>query len=134
MIEDFEDRLNRALPDSDQLILEDARRLTGPGLLWAYPGAVLDILYQGFDANRVIGLWQKHSRRVLGAVSWRHEHTISRAFEGGLNLAISAPMDQLYSAILVAQTAWHFCAAELLDQPVQDFDNLIKELKASMQA
>ncbi len=134
MIEDFEDRLNRALPYSEQLILEDARRLTGPGLLWAYPGAVLDILYQGFEANRVIGLWQKHSRSVLDAVGWRHEHTTSRAFEGGLNLAISAPMDQLYSAILVAQTAWHFCAAELLDQPVQDFDNLIKELKASMRA
>lgn len=134
MIEDFEAYLHTLIPETDNLTLEDARRLTGPGLLWEHPGAVLDVLFTEFEVNRVIALWRQEARRVLDALGWEREHITARAFEGGLNLGISAPMDQLYSATLVAQTAWYFCAAQLLNQKVEASDPFIARLKLVMQA
>ncbi len=46
MIEAFEEVLGNALPESELIRLDDARRLTGPGLLWSCQGAVLDIYYE----------------------------------------------------------------------------------------
>lgn len=112
--------------------MDDSRRLTGPGMLWDHPGAVLDISFSVFDPQQIIAIWNKNARRVLDGVGWGGERIISRPFAGGLNLAISAPMDQLYSAIFVAQTAWHFCAAEILDQPASNFDAMIGNLKTVM--
>ncbi len=134
MIEALEASLTEALPDSGQLKLEDARRLTGPGLLWTYPGAVLDVLYQGFTSEQILKLWRKQARRLLNAVGWEQEQLTSRTYEGGLNLAISAPMDLLYSAVIVAQTAWHLVAAELLNHPARNFDQLVRELKSIFEA
>ena len=41
-IEDIENALDIPIPTSDTLVLDDDRRLTGPGLLWNEAGAVLD--------------------------------------------------------------------------------------------
>ena len=131
-IEDIENALSIPIPSSDQLTLDDYRRLTGPGILWERPGAVLDVFFEGFDTDRVIELWNAHARRALEAVGWGDERVASRRFDGGVNLAISAPMDQLYSAIFVAQTAWHFCAAQLLDEPEGDFTQLIEDVRGVM--
>ena len=120
------------IPVSNQLVLEDARRLTGPGMLWDHPGAVLDISFGTLDPQQLIAIWDGYARRVLEAVGWDGEHIINRQFTGGMNLAISAPMDQLYSSIFVAQTAWHFCAAQILDQPAGNFDTMIGNLKTVM--
>lgn len=132
MVEAIEDALSIPIPSSDGLVMEDCRRLTGPGMLWAYPGAVMDIFFQDFDTEDVIHRWRSEARRVLDAIGWENEQITERRFEGGVNLAISAPMDQLYSATFAAQTAWHFCAASLLDQTPGDFDQMIKELRAVM--
>ena len=132
-IENFEAQLNAALPGSKRLVLEDARRLTGPGLLWAYPGATLDILYRGFTAKQIIDRWAHYARQTLDAVGWQSQQITQRKFSGGLNLAISAPMDLLYSATLIAQASWHFCAAELLDQQALPVGMLHDELKRIMQ-
>ena len=120
------------IPASEQLVLDDARRLTGPGMLWNYPGAVLDISYEMLDPQQIITIWNGYARRILDAVGWGSEQIVNRRFAGGLNLAISAPMDQLYSAIFVAQTAWHFSAAEILDQPSGNFETMIGNLKTVM--
>lgn len=133
MIEAFEEALNNALPESELIRLDDARRLTGPGLLWSCQGAVQDIYYTKFGAEQVHRVWHTYAGRVLDALGWQHERITVRAFEGGSSIAISAPMDQLYSAVLIAQTAWHFSAAELLKQRAQDFDVLICKLKSIMQ-
>ncbi|MBL4891989.1 MAG: hypothetical protein JKX91_09235, partial [Rhizobiaceae bacterium] len=127
-----EDALTIPIPVSNQLVLEDARRLTGPGMLWDHPGAVLDISFGTLDPQQLIAIWDGYARRVLEAVGWDGEHIINRQFTGGMNLAISAPMDQLYSSIFVAQTAWHFCAAQILDQPAGNFDTMIGNLKTVM--
>lgn len=120
------------IPTSEQLVLDDARRLTGPGMLWDHPGAVLDISFAVFDTQQIIATWEKNARRVLDAIGWGGEQIISRHYAGGLNLAISAPMDQLYSAIFVVQTAWHFSAAQILEQPASNFEAMIGNLKTVM--
>ncbi len=135
MVEDvatIETALSIPIVSADHLIAEDCRRLTGPNILWKRAGAVLDVFFTGFDPLQVIALWRRHCRRVLDAVGWSDQQMIERQFEGGVNLAISAPMDQLYSAIFVAQTAWHFCAGELLEEPCADFEEMVVDLKSVM--
>ena len=127
-MDDIENALTIDIPGNDTLRLEDSRRLTGPGFLWDAPGAVLEVHYTGHDAARVASLWVTHARRVLDAIGWQDQDITDRGFEDGHNLALSAPMDQLYSAIFAAETAWHFCAAELIDAPAGDFDQMIAEL------
>ncbi|GJL96805.1 MAG: Mur ligase [Hyphobacterium sp.] len=128
----IEEALEIRIPTSERLVLNDTRRLTGPGLLWDYPGAVLDVLFRDFDANIVISAWHGQARRVLDAIGWAEQRITSRAYEGGVSLAISAPMDQLYSATFAAQTAWHFCAARLLKVDAGDFDTMIADLTSLM--
>lgn len=128
----IEEALSIAIPSADNLVLDDYRRLTGPGLLWNHAGAVLDVLFHDFDTSTVIQCWRVQARRVLDAIGWHDEQIIERIFTGGANLAISAPMDQLYSAIFATQTAWHFCAAELLGEQPGDFETMIGELKDVM--
>lgn len=131
-VEDIENALEIDIPSSDALQLEDSRRLTGPGLLWDHAGAVLEVHYNGLEPRRIAEMWQKHARRVLDAIGWEDQLITERGFGGGHNLAISAPMDQLYSAIFAAETAWHFGAAELLGAQAGDFDQMLADLKSVM--
>jgi cyanophycin synthetase len=132
-VEEIENALDIGFASSPDLAVEECRRLTGPGLLWDHPGAVVQVACRGFGADEIAKLWHTHARKVLDAINWPDEQITDRAFEGGINLAISAPMDQLYSAIFVAQTAWHFCAATLLSVPADNFDRMIAELQQVMQ-
>ncbi len=127
-IEELEAALEITFAQADHIRVDDVRRLTGPGLMWDLPGAVIDVFCSDGDADRIISLWQIHARQVLDALGWHREHLTSRRFLGGANLAISAPMDQLYSSVFAAQTAWHFCAADLLDQKSGDFDSMIADV------
>ncbi|MFT5484771.1 MAG: cyanophycin synthetase [Halieaceae bacterium] len=133
-VEELEEALAIPFPESGQLILEDSRRLTGPGLLWEFPGAIADVLVTGFPLNDVEACWQQHIQAVLAAVGWSEQKSISRQYDGGLNLAISAPIDQLYSAIFVVQAAWYYTACELLGtepQPLQDLSEQIIAVMAN---
>jgi UDP-N-acetylmuramyl tripeptide synthase len=132
-IEDIEDALSIPIPSTELLVLDDTRRLTGPSLLWERPGAVLDVFFNDVAPDAFIRVWQRNVRRVLNAVGWLDQTHIERQFDGGANLAISAPMDQLYSAIFVAQTAWHFSVAELLGEEPNDFASMVDDLKSVMQ-
>jgi cyanophycin synthetase len=117
---------------SDDLILDDFRRLTGPGLLWSKVGANLDILCPSEHLDQVVPVWHQQARRVLDAIGWQGEKIIDRRFDGGANLAVSSPMDQLYSAMFACQTAWHFTAAQLLNATPNNFDIMIDDLKHVM--
>ncbi len=133
-IEQLETALSIACASVDGLQVDGPRRLTGPGLLWDRPGAIIDLFITepGPDPAEIVELWGAQARRVLDALGWQDEQWTTRAFHGGVNLAISAPMDQLYSAIFAAQTAWHFCAASLAGQPAADFEPLIADVKGVM--
>jgi len=127
-----EDTLDIPIPEASNLVLDDYRRLTGPGLLWDNTGAIFDVLFQDFDPEDVIKSWQVQVHRVLDALNWGNQETIERRFDGGVTLALSAPMDQLYSAMFAGLTAWHFCAADLLGQTPGDFDAMVLDLKQVM--
>jgi len=128
----IEDALDIAIPASDGLVLDDTRRLTGPGLLWDHPGAVLDVLFRDHAPDTVMANWHEEARRVMDAIGWSDQSITTRAYDGGVSLAISAPLDQLYSATFVAQTAWHFCAAKLLNVDTSGFDTMVADLTSVM--
>jgi cyanophycin synthetase len=119
--------------DSEALIVDSCRRLTGPSLVWSESGAILDILVDGIDMERVLDCWYRHVRQALAEVEWQNPELTHRRFENGYNLLLAAPIDQLYSAVLVLETAWYFCASEMLDRPVQARDTLLGEIRAQMQ-
>ncbi len=86
--------------------LIDSRRLTGPNLLWNRPGAVIDVSFGDVHPDLVVGAWQAQVRRLLDEVEWREEQTCVRRFDGGASLAISAPVDCLYTATDINEAAW----------------------------
>ncbi len=128
-IEKIQDYLTIPMPASDQLVFDDSRRITGPGMLWDKHGALVDILVDGYDKAEVVSAWLPEIKRVLTALGWTDSQTTSRIFENGVTLAISAPVDLLYSAVFVIETSWHLTALKLLDQPANDFDEWIASLK-----
>ncbi|MEP0204005.1 MAG: Mur ligase family protein [Halioglobus sp.] len=131
-VEELEEALTIPFPVSDELYLEDSRRLTGPGLLWDKPGAIAEVVALNFDLDTVAATWHGWARRLLDAVVWQAESCISRPHEDGLNLAISAPIDQLYSAIFVVQASWHYTACELLEQEALPQSRMVDDLRSVM--
>ena len=128
-IELVENYLTILMPESEQLILDDSRRITGPGMIWDKRGALLDILVDGFDKADVVAAWELEIQRVLTALGWSDSQTAIRIFENGVTLAISAPADLLYSAVFAIETSWHLAANSLLGQAPDEFDRLISDLK-----
>ena len=119
-------------PESRQLILDDCRRLTGPSLVWDKPGAILDVLIEDMEMDAVLDCWYRHCDQVLAPINWREPELNHRRFENGFNLVIAAPIDQLYSATLVLETAWYLCVCELLGIEAQDRDGLIQDIQREM--
>ena len=119
-------------PDSSQLIMDDCRRLTGPSLVWDKPGAILDVLIEDMEMDAVLDSWYRHCDQVLAPINWRDPELNHRRFENGFNLVIAAPIDQLYSATLILETAWYFCVCELLGIEAQDRDSLIQDIQREM--
>ena len=91
----------------------DSRRLTGPSLVLDTPGAVIDIALEGQLTGRATATWEKAARTLLEAVGWAGQTVASRPFRGGISLALSAPVDGLYSATEIAEEAWEAAASEL---------------------
>ena len=128
----IENALDIPIDSADNLIFDDCRRLTGAGLLWHRAGAIIDIFSNDFNHDILIEIWNFQARRMMDAVGWQDQYITVRKFDGGVNLAISAPMDQLYSAIFVAKSAWHFCAAQLLNKKSGDFHQMVNDIKSVM--
>ena len=95
--------------ESTQLVMDDCRRLTGPSLVWDKPGAILDVLIEDMEMDAVLKCWYQHCDQILAKINWRDPELNHRRFENGFNLVIAAPIDQLYSATLILETAWYFC-------------------------
>jgi UDP-N-acetylmuramyl tripeptide synthase len=91
--------------------LLDSRRLTGPNLLWDLEGAVLDVALADEEAASVSEAWVRQAGLILEAVGWGAEELCVRLFPGGANLALSAPIDRLYTATEVNEWAWEAAVA-----------------------
>jgi cyanophycin synthetase len=117
-----------------QLILDDCRRLTGKNLLWDAPGAIIDAYVTGIDKNEVIKCWQANVTSLLQAVGWGEQQCCSRIFDTGVNLAISAPLDGLYAATTLNESAWkmleqHFDIANDDSEVPPVFEQLVATIK-----
>ncbi|MEN8144334.1 MAG: Mur ligase family protein, partial [Gemmatimonadota bacterium] len=86
--------------------LLESRRLTGPNLFWDHPGVVIDVAVPDESDAAALGqLWEQEARLLLDAVGWDSQQTRVRSFRGGISLVLSAPVDALYAACEVNETA-----------------------------
>jgi cyanophycin synthetase len=92
--------------ERESLYFDDSRRLTGSNLFFAGTGAVLEA--QGpaaFDAA-VHAAWSQHVQALCAALGWPAPQTIVRPHRASTSLALSAPVDQLFTATEVNEWAW----------------------------
>jgi len=118
--------------ESEHLVVDSCRRLTGPSLVWSEAGAILDILIVDMDMETVLDSWYHELEQILVEVDWGEPKLTHRRFENGYNLLLAAPIDQLYSAVLALETAWYFCACELLQLEPRDRSALLEALHEAM--
>ena len=111
----------------------DARRLTGPSLLWNRAGTILDVQCTQDDTRKLIPVWDKHVKAMLGAVGWDQEITCHWPLSGGVSLAFSAPIDALYAASAINEWAWACCQAAFGEAKMPDFDEAIEEVQSAIE-
>jgi len=107
----------------------DARRLTGPNVIWNKSGAILDIACTTEEADRLIPFCENEIRRMLEAVGWGNESIRHRRLSGGISIAFSAPIDALYAASAINEWVWAGCDAEFNDAEAPDFKEKVREIK-----
>lgn len=110
----------------------DARRLTGPSLLWNKPGSILEVRCTAREADWLIERWEGRVRNMLKAVGWGEETTIHRKLSGGVSCAFSAPIDALYAASAINEWAWECCDNEANGEPQPDFAEKVSEISAAI--
>lgn len=110
----------------------DARRLTGPNVLWEKPGAVLDILCSPEEAERLIPYCEAQIRHMLDAIGWDKESICHRRLTGGVSVAFSAPIDVLYAASAINEWVWECCKSEFLGESMPDLDVTIAEISQAI--
>lgn len=111
----------------------DARRITGPSLLWNKPGSILDIRCSSKEAILLAPVWERHIRHMLEAVGWSEEETCHWPLSGGISLAFSAPIDALYAASAINEWAWASSEAELSGNDPPDFADSVSEIESAIE-
>ena len=110
----------------------DARRLTGPNLIFDGPGSILDVSCTAEEADRLVPAWANNVSRMLEALDWPSAKFASRKLIGGVSMAFSASIDALYAASEINEWAWAASAFELgatSDEP--DYDEALVAIRAS---
>ena len=110
----------------------DARRLTGPSLIFDGPGTILDVSCTPQEAKDLVPVWANHVARMLEALEWPAARLASLELRGGVSLAFSAPIDALYAATEINEWAWAASAFELgalTEEP--DFDDTLNAIRSS---
>jgi UDP-N-acetylmuramyl tripeptide synthase len=111
----------------------DARRLTGPSLLFDAPGSILDVRCDAAEAQRLIPVWKKHVQRMLQALGWSEERDYAaKTLVGGVSLGFTAPIDALYAASEINEWAWAASHAELNATAEPDFDEAVARLRQAI--
>ena len=110
----------------------DARRLTGPSLLFDVPGTILDVACSAEKAALLAPVWEKHVRRMLGEIGWQDCEFASLELTGGISLGFTAPIDALYAASEINEWAWAVCNAELNGGEAPDFDEAVAATRAAI--
>ena len=97
---------------------DSSRRLTGSNLFFASTGAVLETLGVEVDAT-VQAEWRRRVARARASLRWPDTPPaiVARRHASGTSLAISAPLDQLFTATEVNE--WAFCASLVAADPTR---------------
>ncbi len=110
----------------------DARRLTGPSLIFDGPGAILDVGCTAAQADLLVPLWQKNVERMLLELDWTEAEFSARKLLGGVSMAFSAQIDFLYAASDISEWAWAASAHQLgEDVKVPDFQVTATSIRSS---
>jgi UDP-N-acetylmuramyl tripeptide synthase len=109
--------------------LHDSRRLPGANLLWERPGAVIDVSAVDTLLPRLIEAWKLAARARLDGVGWTEHDCRVRVSKNGASLAISAPLDALYAATEVNESAWTAACAAVTGEPASDLIADIESLR-----
>ena len=110
----------------------DARRLTGPSLLFDTHGSVLDVACSGDEAERLVPLWKQHVQRMLDELGWKDAEFATARLAGGVSLAFTAPLDALYAASAINEWAWAACDHDLNGADAPDFETAVTEIRAAI--
>lgn len=100
--------------------LLDSRRLPGANILWERPGAVVDVTASAEVLPRLVEAWKLAARARLDGVGWTDHGTQVRVSRDGASLAISAPLDALYAATEVNESAWAAACAAVQGEAAPD--------------
>jgi cyanophycin synthetase len=100
------------------LPFDSSRRLTGSNLFFASTGAVLETVGVEIDATLLAG-WRSRVARARAVLGWPDslQLAVSRRHATGTSLALTAPLDQLFTATEVNE--WAFCAALVAADPAR---------------
>jgi hypothetical protein len=110
----------------------DARRLTGPSILFDRHGAILDVACTTAEAERLIPVWEKHVNRMLAEIGWADNEFASVILKGGVSMAFTAPVDALYAASAINEWAWAACDHELQGADEPDFAVVVEATRAAV--
>ena len=99
----------------------DARRLTGPSLLFDMPGAVLDVSCAPEEADALEPLWRANVARMRDALGWEPCDYARRNLTGGVSVAFTAMIDALYAASAINEWAFAASLAQTAGAPEPDF-------------
>jgi UDP-N-acetylmuramyl tripeptide synthase len=93
------------------LPFDDSRRLTGPNLLFDGTGAILETAGLPADAALLEG-WRSRIARAVERLGWGERAApVVRLHASGASLALTAPVDQLFTATEINE--WALCATGL---------------------
>ena len=110
----------------------DARRLTGPNVIFDGAGSILDVACSPEEADKLIPIWANNVGRMLEALDWPSAEFAFVKLQGGVSLAFTAPIDQLYAASEINEWAWAASAFQLgADEEEPDFDEALTALQTS---
>ena len=110
----------------------DARRLTGPNAVFNRIGSILDVECTPGETEQLIPVWADKVGRMLEALDWPSAEFACRRLEGGVSLAFSAPIDQLYTASAINEWAWAASTFELgATDEEPDFEEALAAVRKS---
>jgi len=112
----------------------DARRLTGPNILWDKAGSILDVYCTPDEADRLIPFCESKIRQMLDAVGWGQESVCHVRLAGGASIAFSGPIDALYAASAISEWVWACCDAEFNGAQAADFDEAVATIEEAIAA
>lgn len=108
--------------------ISDSRRQTGAGRLLDTPGAAMEVAVAPEHHARAEALWRAEARALCDVLGWPGAELMAVPFSSGLSLAVSAPIDALYTATELNEAAWRAAAAGLSGEPVPSRDEALAAL------